>query len=170
MSFKKISIRGRLAYALIYLEIFFKKRKNNIPKVLRSLLDKLWSVNTSVVDLVQLEKEFNEMSPSSILSDDYKGNFDILSYEEYLEFKKVYTNLDDDSIRLIYFLLEILFSNLYSDMGDYAVNSYDFLIKFINVCKSNEVESPDVINIKSSSFKEENGWGAIQNMKFWLDK
>lgn len=167
VKFKKVSIRGRLAYALKCLDVFLKFKKVDVNKEIINQLNLFWSINTSIVDISEMEIKLNEMSPTSILGDEYDDNFEYISFEEYLNLKSFYSNQDGDTLRLFYFLSEIVFSNLYSEIGAYGKNSYSYFEKFINICAKNEIEFPQYENILLSKFINNYGWGNLRDMNFW---
>ncbi|MFC5047214.1 hypothetical protein ACFSTE_12160 [Aquimarina hainanensis] len=165
--FKKVSIRGRLAYALECITIYLNNKDIVLTKEIQEQLDLFWSINTSKVDIYNLELKLKEMSPSSILNDTYEGNFNMLSHQDYLNLKYFYSKQNDDTLRLFFFLSELVFSNLYVDTGSYGEGSFNYFMRFIEICEKNKIDFPDRSGIMSSKFKHNYGWGNIQDINFW---
>lgn len=171
MNFKRISIRGRLAFALINFETFIKK---NAPAFfyetgVKRIIDELW--NVCVQDNIEnVEELVNELAPYSILDNHPDNNFNdykFLNYEEASKLKRDYLSLPEDIISVINLLTELAFGNMYGSTGEFSVATYEVLEEILEIYNEYNVDLICNKTIENSSFTENGGWGKIHPVEDW---
>lgn len=171
--FKIISIRGRLAFGLIFFEELLKKYDVELlsNKFLNDFVEKLWEVCSSN-NFESTEEFVNEVAPYSILDSSPNNNFneyDFLSFEDAYSLKEFYLTLPQDIILAMNFLTEIAFGNLYGDTGSYSSITYDQLMDLLEIYKNNGMNFTDFGLTVRSSFEELNGWGDPRPKNKWKE-
>lgn len=156
MSLEKISIRGRMAYAICLFErllLYYKCNKQDWIWI----LEKLWAY-TSVEYLDDWMYEFAEWLPDSILEDGL-DDFEFITREEYEHLYKLY-NRSCLEIRLfIKIIFELGSIDLYSKLTDNSPNTLKKLEEAIDIFKANNINVISIEPFKKYSFEECNGWG-----------
>ncbi|WP_300487851.1 hypothetical protein [Flavobacterium sp.] len=171
--FKIISIRGRLAFGLIFFEELLKKYNVELltNKFLNDFVEKLWEV-CSGSNLESIEEFVNEVAPYSILDDSPNNDFneyDFLSFEEANDLRRFYLTLPQDIVSAMNFLTEIAFGNLYGNTGSYSSITYNGLVNLLAIYKHNGISFKDSELKVKSSFEELNGWGDPRPKDIWKE-
>lgn len=155
-SLEKISIRGRMAYAICLFErllLYYKCDKQDWVEI----LEKLWAY-TSVEYLDDWMYEFAEWLPESILEDTL-DDFEFITNEEYEHLYKLY-NKSCLEIRLfIKIIFEIGSIDLYSKLTDNSPNTLKKLQEAIDIYEANNIDIISIEPFRQYSFQERNGWG-----------
>lgn len=155
-SVEKISIRGRMAYAICLFErllLYYKCNKQDWI----CILEKLW-VYTSVEYLDDWMYEFAEWLPDNILEDGL-DDFEFVTKEEYEHLYTLY-NRSCLEIRLfIKIIFELGSIDLYSKLTDNSPNTLKKLEEAIDIFKANNLNVISIEPFKKYSFEECNGWG-----------
>lgn len=167
--FKNISIRGRLAYALICFDLFLQKKHSEIcnNRWILYYLNLVWEV-VSAENIYLLEKKLTELAPNSILDKHPNNKFDKYEYfklNELIEIRELYEILPISIISIMDSIIEISFSNLYSSTGEFSKSTLEELEYIFHVLENEKFDLPELpINILNSSFKEKRGWGDIKDL------
>lgn len=168
---KKVSIRGRLAYALYCFEQLLIKNgiEYSQNEYLFSFIEKLWDV-CSENNIESIEEYINEIAPYSILDDNINNDFNdytFVSYENAVSLKSFYLTLPENIIQAMNILTEIAFGNLYGDTGSYSEITYVQLLKINEIFKKYDIDLTDFQLKIESSFKELKGWGNPHPRTMW---
>jgi hypothetical protein len=162
--FKKISLRGRVAYGIMCFEQmliqFYDENKWS------SILELLWSfVRTNNLEL--WGDKVNEIIPENLLEfDNYEeSEFEYLSIEFYEYLVNLYQSLDDkinDFILKIYYLGT---SHAYTNIENEGKTSLIVLQDIIDFMNKNNIIFPEYNNLICFSIDEDEGWGRKFNGK-----
>lgn len=153
---EKISIRGRMAYAICLFERLLLYYKYDEQDWL-GILEKLW-MYTSVKYLDDWMYEFAEWLPDSIL-EDALDDFEFITKEEYEHLYKLY-NKSCLEIRLfIKIMFELGSIDLYSKLTDNSPNTLKKLEEAMDIFKTNNINIISSEPFRKYSFEERNGWG-----------
>lgn len=155
-SLEKISIRGRMAYAICLFERLLLHYKCDKQDWIR-ILEKLWAY-TSVEYLDDWMYEFAEWLPDSILEDDL-DDFEFITKEEYEYLYKLYKKSCVEIRLFIKIIFELGSIDLYSKLTDNSTNTLKKLEEAIDIFKANNINIISIEPFKKYLFEERNGWG-----------
>lgn len=160
--FLPVSIRGRMAYALLcaekYMLACFPERD------WRPLLRKLWDA-TSREDIYNW-LDYERILPSDFLYESqkfgYEEAYSYLFVEEYDYFVALYEGMKTEErgkglIRLFDFLFEVFGRPMYSIV--YPDDGFEELKTICRILEQEGIPLPDPQMVAFSQFPENNGWG-----------
>lgn len=157
-NFINISMRARIAYAIMCFESLIKEKYPNYNW--STLLNKLWNV-TNAKFLDEWASVIIEYIPEYMLEfPTYEeSEFEYISKEEYEILKPIYNDVDDtvnDFLKMIRDMEEIY---SFSNIPNHGKESIDILLKIIKSFKEQGIQIPDINKIEDMTFDERNGWG-----------
>lgn len=155
---EKISIRGRMAYAICLFErllLHYKCGKQEWGW----LLEKLWTY-TSIEYLDDWMYELAEYMPDSISEDSpYDEDCEFITVDEFNSLYDLYSKSSPDIISFLQLLFELGTIDLYSGLVDNSSKTIKKLNEAINILNNNNIDVIAIESFKKYSFDECNGWG-----------
>lgn len=164
MDYKKISIRGRFAYALKCLDQFGKAYPAN--NLLHATIVFKYSEFPSSLELSEWYDECKEFSPSfyNLYGDKALSRIKYINKELASGIKSYYDVISSDFKDLYQLTFDIAAEHLFSTVSDDA--TVEMLSRIIYIVKKNGIVMPDFSRIEFSLFSENRGWG---RKFFWED-
>jgi hypothetical protein len=147
---KLISIRARVAFAILCLENAIKQSK-------KENLD--WSFMIGKVG--DWHYPMAESTPRSVLFDaryDEK-DMDFLTEEDCIHLKEVYSNSTELIKDIINIIFEIGTRDLYSSIVNGSPDTLKYLMEIIDLMEQNNIPLPDMNLFEKSPITENEGWG-----------
>lgn len=154
--FKRISIRGRMAYLLCLFEKLLIRFGCKYEEW-NWIMDKLWQF-TEVEYVDDWMYEIAELLPECILEDQPEA-FEYLSKEEYNKLKHIYSNINDEINRMMIIIFELGTVEIYSKVLDYSPDTLEKLQEAFEIMKDNKIELIEIKPFKQYPFVEGDGWG-----------
>lgn len=157
--FKKISLRGRVAYAVrcfeyLLLDLGYDKEQ------WRFILEIMWEFSNAQY-LDHCSYKLNEIIPYNLL--EFKTyeehDFEYLSKKDFYYLYDLYQNIDEKIIDYMELIHDIGTSHIYSCIIDYGVESFECLKKMIDYMKKNNLQVPDCIDFEQFSISQNEGFG-----------
>ncbi|WP_299184683.1 hypothetical protein [uncultured Aquimarina sp.] len=158
--FKKISIRGRLAFGVKCLEQYIKE-KNLENKHLDKLISVLWDFTTSE-NLAEWDNKISDLHPNNIVDkhpDNKASDYKSLTESEFIDLKKYYSEISDDLFLLIDLIIDIGTTDLYGATGSYSKDTLQSTMRVYQFAQEKMNEIPNIHKFKISKFSEKSGWG-----------
>lgn len=159
--FKKISLRGRVAYAICCFENVLKELawKNDGWEI---VLNFLWKF-TSSEDLEYCNTIANEIIPENLLefSDYNKHDFEFLSKDDFVALYELYINIDQRFNVLLFNIHELGASHAYGSIEGFGESSLKVLNEIIIITKELNVELPKIEIFLKFSIEENKAWGNL---------
>jgi hypothetical protein len=162
--FKKVSMIGRVAYALACTELIANKLGIASPELAR-LLAVLWSF-TGTDDLGDWEENVNLIAG------------DILNHVEWLELQRHpgiplppqshYFGWPEPLLRAVDIAVSIGKSELYGTIKEYGQESIALLGTLLGIVKEQGIHPPDLSRFATSRFTEERGWGLSRPREYFM--
>lgn len=158
-SFKSISVRGRMAYAICCLESAISKAHNN-SKAWDIILNQLWTY-TEKKYLDEWHEITAEFIPDTILeyTSFNQDDFEFLSRSEFDTLSKLYKGSEKHICDIINHIFELGSVELYGKLTNEGVHVLNELMQIIVLMNKYEIPLPDFISFTNYSFNENNGWG-----------
>lgn len=159
-SFVNISLRGRMAFAIMCCEryLLYKYPEKNWEVLFKHL----WEI-TSIELFDEWLSQINEILPECLLefSDYESSDFSILTKSEYEEFKNLYQGIKQDVNTIIKMIWNLINDIAYSEISDASNNKSNQkdMIKIIQILEKENIEIPDIKAVEFSSFTECDGNG-----------
>ncbi|WP_108867402.1 hypothetical protein [Aquimarina aquimarini] len=160
--FNDISIRGRVAYAIMCLENAIKwYKKDNLDWSF--LFQLLWSFMKG--NVADWHYPMAEATPRSILFDaEYSvKEMNYINREEYSKLTNLYNSSNEVIIFILNKLFEIGTRDLYSSISNNSLDTLEYLEDIIDIMNKNKIPLPEVKFFKKFSINENNGWGRELN-------
>lgn len=156
-NFINISMRGRIAYAIMCFDSLIKEKYPNYNWA--TLLNKLWNV-TNAEFLDEWASMIIEYIPEYMLefSTYEESEFEFITKEEYEILKQIYNDVDgmvNDFLKMIRDMEEIY---AFSNIPNHGIESIDIFLKIIKSLEEQEISKPDISKIENITFDERNGW------------
>jgi hypothetical protein len=167
--FKKISIRGRIAYSLLCLENLKSKLNSDLIE-LEVLIEKLWETTKSD-KLGWWQNEFIENNPIVMIADyelmkNGKVTFEQIGLEtiktesKFIERIEFLNRLKTPIPKVLDKLCEIANQNISAGTGQFSELTLNPMIELIEIIeKANVAKLPKIDAVEFSKFEENNGWG-----------
>jgi hypothetical protein len=154
---KRISIRGRVAFALFLLEQIIAKNDLFYLKMMIKYIKEF----TESRQLDEWHYKIEKLTPEYILNSEYYELKNIINELDFKNLKQCYYNLPEDVLMLVEDTIWIGISNLYGDTGEYSKGSLFYLRRVLLHSEKYNLEYPVFHN--RFSFFEGDGWGAPFN-------
>lgn len=155
---EKISIRGRMAYAICLFErllLYYKSSKQEWNWV----LEKLWAYTSSEY-LDDWMYELAEYMPGSIFEDTpYDEDCEFITIDEFNCLYKLYNKSSMEVISFMQLLFEIGTIDLYSRLVDNSPNTMKRVKEAIGILNRNNIKVIAMEPFKKYSFDKCDGWG-----------
>lgn len=156
-NFKEVSIRGRVAFAILCLEnaIFhfgFDKYDWSF------ILGQLWSVTNS--KLGTWHYPLSECTGRSIINDeDNIDDLEFLTKERFWELNSLYKKSNSSILRIIDLIFEIATRDLYASIVNNSPDTLEYLKQIILILEKENITFPDYKLVEKFSINEDGGWG-----------
>jgi hypothetical protein len=156
---KKISIRGRVAFAAVILENAFKLEGLFEKKEVILLMDKIWDFTSSNA-LDEWDELIREITPYCLFDpkEEFKG-FSHFDLSIVFKMKEFYASMPQYLVDLIDCAISIGTDNLYGGTGDFSPSTLEPLVEFLELSQKHHVKIPPIEIFTRYSFSEERGWG-----------
>lgn len=154
---EEISLRGRIAYAIMCIEAYLK---SEYPKKNWMILSqKMWEATNSPLE--EWFFSFGEFIPEFVFEfPDYESSdFEYISKVDYYALIELYNGVNSDVNELLMLLDTIVQLYLYTAIPGIEKDSIDVLKKIEKYLISRKVMLPNLQKISFSKFNESNGWG-----------
>lgn len=154
---EEISLRGRIAYAIMCIEAYLKNEYPN--KNWMILSQKMWEATNS--SLEEWFFSFKEFIPEFVFEfQNYEASdFEYISKNDYYYLTKLYQDVKNDVNELLQLLNWIVELYLYTVIPGIGKDSIDIIKKIEKYLISRKVILPDLQKISFSKFSELHGWG-----------
>ncbi|WP_259016787.1 hypothetical protein [Emticicia fluvialis] len=157
MDFKRISIRGRVAFSIVCLE-------NSIKHFQLSelewdfLLKLLW--NYTSINMGTWHYQVAECIPRGVLNDtDDLSDLDFLSETQFWSLNQLYKKCNNELLEIIDLIFFIGISDLYSSIENYSPQTIEYLQEILLIMNKHKIPLPPVNMFYQFSITEYNGWG-----------
>ena len=156
MDFKRVSVRGRMAYLLRIFEnmLFFLKCEK---EEWSWILEKLWQY-TNIEYLDDWMYEIAEYMPVSVMEDNM-NDIEYISKNELKKLKILYANSPREVNEMLIILYELGTIDLYSKLQDGSPNTLIKLREGIDIAMKMGVKLPDESEFEKYRYTDGNGWG-----------
>lgn len=158
--FEKISINGRIAFAIKCLEEYLIE--NKIRNVWTNrLINTLWEFTTTK-NLSEWDKKISDLTPECILDTHPKNiaeNYKSLTESEFQSLKEFYLKVDDKLIYLINLVIDIGTTDLYGATGKHSENRLKSTMEVYKFAQKEINAMPDLNKFNITKFSENGGWG-----------
>lgn len=158
-TFKKISLNGRVAYAIRCLENTILTLNYDVNKW-KIVLEYLWEF-TSIQYLDDWSGMIAEIIPDNLL--EFKTyeehDFEYLDEKNFEYLYSLYKNIDEKIDFIMTSIYNIGTSHAYSVIVEYGQKSLDELEKLIIYMIQNNIQLPDIKLFETFSIEENEGWG-----------
>lgn len=161
--FKKISIRGRVAFAICCLESIIMACRYDINDW-SVLLNKLWLI-AELEDVSDWLYITAECLPENILeaaSYDY-GSFQYINEDEYEQLYKLYSECKEDIWELIEIIFDLGTAQMYSNIKGFSEETLSEIEKVITFMKAKNINMPSVSQFRMLLYYD--GWGETFDRK-----
>lgn len=157
--FYNISIRGRIAYAIMCFEAYAKVRYPT--RDFTPVCTLMWDI-VSDKDSIDISTEkYMEIIPEYLYEfPDYKdADFEYLSKDEFDSMHKIIPS-DCGSINsIMHRIYDIAMEHAYIAFEAPAKSSIDLLFDVIAILRQEKIPLPDISKIQKYAFNESGGWG-----------
>lgn len=161
--FKKISIRGRVAFAICCLESIIMAYRYDINEW-SVLLNRLWLI-AELEDVSDWLYITAECLPENILeaaSYDY-GSFQHINEDEYEQLYKLYSECKEDTWELIEIIFDLGTAQMYSNIKGFSEATLNEIEKVITFMKAKNISMPSVSQFRMLLYYD--GWGETFDRK-----
>jgi len=155
--FKRISIRGRVAYCIMCLENAFEKEKIESQESF-SLLEKLWAFTNSHT-LDEWDEMINDVTPCCILDENFDVNDFVEDANIVYRFKDFYEKLPEYLNDIIDLTIGVGVGSLYGGVGSYSKRTLEPTLNVVELIVANDVIMPHIGLVANYSFDDFHGWG-----------
>ncbi|MDO7851944.1 hypothetical protein [Hymenobacter convexus] len=166
---KETSIRGRVAFSITCLEIYFKHLNLQDDTLVQALLEKLWEFTPSN-SLDEWEYEITGFLPTVILNSSASEKFEnvtFLKHPQSKAYQKLYLSLPETLVTMIDTVADIGFANLYAGTAGYSKSTFDETMIVIDLMNQPQLPLPDLSRFERSEFSKFHGWGTAVNKEFF---
>ncbi len=155
--FKKISIRGRVAFAICCLESIIIANRYDINDW-SVLLNKLWMIAELEVvsDWLYIVAECLPENILEVASYDY-GSFQYINEDEYEQLYELYSKCREDIWELIEIIFDLGTAQMYSNIKGFSEATLSELEKVITFMKAKNIDMPSVSQFRMLLYCD--GWG-----------
>ena len=156
-NFEKISIRGRVAFAISCLENSIKFY--SLEQLDWSfLVNKLWSYTNS--NIGTWHYIMSEATPFGVVGQtDNVDDLEYLSVEEIKKLEILYINSNKVVNSIIDLIFDIGTRDLYASIVNNSPTTIKYLTEIIELLSDNQIPLPDIEKFKKFSISENEGWG-----------
>ncbi len=162
---KEVSIRGRVAYGITCLEIYFAHLGLLNQPVVFKFLDTIWQF-TSSNSLDEWEEAVMDYSPRFVEKADV-SEVTLLTAEEFEQIRQLYDTLPSTLLEMIEEVIEIGRGNLYAGTTGYSEHTYTPTIHVIKLMQRKGLPLPALEPFEQSCFSESHGWGYAREREFF---
>ncbi|AEA42353.1 hypothetical protein [Fluviicola taffensis] len=158
MEIEKISIRGRVAFGILCLEMFIKHLNYDFSKW-KIIIDELWSFTNSNIGL--WHEKISEMTPFSILEEipfEKKG-CECINEKKHNELQLLYKNSNAEILKIINLIFDIGTRDSYSSISNFSPDTIKYLNEIISILEQNSIQLPNEKLFINQSISENQGWG-----------
>lgn len=154
---EEISLRGRIAYAIMCIEAYLKNEYPNKNWIILS--QKMWEATNSFLD--EWSFSFGEFIPEFVFEfPDYESSyFEYISKNDYYSLTELYNGVNSDVNELLMLLDIIVQLYLYTSIPGIGKQSIDILKEIEEYLISKKIMLPNLQKISFSKFSELHGWG-----------
>ena len=150
IDFKKISIRGRIAYGIMCAENF--ALTNHPERDWRPLFKVLWGIARDDVYWDEWASDVIDRLPETVFSDDPR-DFEELDSEVLEQFRALYQGIPDTFNRILADIVEIEEADAFSVVEGYGATAFESLQDLIAAMQAEGMELPDQELIASMLFE-----------------
>ncbi|HEY9009344.1 MAG TPA: hypothetical protein VIM75_24575 [Ohtaekwangia sp.] len=155
--FTNISIRGRVAFAILCLEKAIIHFGFDIYDW-SFVLNLLWSITNT--KLGSWHYPLAECTGRSIINDEgHLDDLEFLTKEKFWELNKLYKNANHAILRMIDLIFEISTRDLYASIVNASPDTLKYLQEIIDMMNQNEIPLPDAKLFQKFPITENEGWG-----------
>lgn len=155
--FINISIRGRVAFAILCLEkaiAHFGFEKYDWTFI----LNQLWSITNT--KLGSWHYPLAECTGRSIINDtEFLDDLEFLTEEKFWELNKLYKKSNMIILRMIDLIFEISTRDLYSSISHGSPDTLNYLQEIIDLMEQNNISLPEIKLFEKFPITENDGWG-----------
>ncbi|WP_216689080.1 hypothetical protein [Hymenobacter siberiensis] len=166
---KETSIRGRVAFGITCLEIYFEHLNLQDDTLVKGLLEKMWEfVSSNSLD--KWEYEIKGFLPIIVLNSSASEKFENVSFLKHSQskaYEKMYLSLPETLVTMIDTVADIGFDNLYAGTTGYSKGTFDETMSVIDLMNESQLPLPDLARFERSEFSEFHGWGDAVNKEFF---
>ena len=159
--YDSLSIRGRIAYAIMCFERFVL---NKYPdKDMSPVSELMWKIIDDSNYIDESAYHYMEIIPEYLYEADNfaSSDFDYLTEQEYLQFKVLLVTPETD------YELNTIMHRIYDVAMEYAYTvveldhpeTKEYLLEISGILKNNSIELPDVSIIPKYEWDDTHGWG-----------
>lgn len=158
MKIENLSIRARVAFALLCLELIIIHYEKTTARFI-IILNKLWSYTNSNMGIWHMK--IAEICPDSILEEVpfIKKGCHYINEFEHDQLVAIYHSTNVDIKDIINLIFEIGAKDLYSSICNNSPETIEFLERIINILISNKIKLPDINILSTYTIDENHGWG-----------
>ena len=157
-TFKAISIRGRMAFAINCLDNIIET-KGIASNILNKFILNLWQFTRSN-NLGEWDKNISDFIPM-IGEELEEEELDYLTIEEGKKLQEIYSSLPKFIVEVIDNIIDLGRIELFTSHSDYAPKSLKRLEKIITIVINENIPLPDVNEYKKFHYNIDGGWGKI---------
>ncbi|WP_345225298.1 hypothetical protein [Hymenobacter koreensis] len=164
---KHVSIRGRVAFCIVCLEIAIHNLKFSSPAS-RHLLAKLWDyVSSCQLDI--WHEEMAEYLPSSIIETErfQEEDFDDLSEYNFGQLRNWYQTLPKGVVDMIECIFVVGTVNLYGEITGYSTETLKPTMRVAGLMQQLKLPLPEIARFEKSAFADFDGWGKQVDKSFF---
>lgn len=159
LTFKNISLRGRVAFAINCLEKYLSRLDLNLDDW-NIVLHKYWSF-TDIEYLDDWNEIISEILPDNLLEfDNYQEHgFDNLNEDEFKKLYILYRHIDDSVMELMRLIFELGSSHAYSVIINEGNASLRIVQDILTCMNSHNIGLPSIGIYQSMLIQDNRGWG-----------
>lgn len=159
--FKDISLRGRVAYAILCAEKYFTTVYPN--KNWKIIFEICWHFTDGSMYLDTWADSMCDILPECLLEfDGYNrpdGPYEYITEEQYNTIKNLYAGINDDVNTILNAIRDMEEEYAYTVIEGYGKGSIDILSSIVKMLEDKKIELPDPQLVAFSKFNERKGWG-----------
>ena len=155
--FYNISMKGRMAYAILCVEKYLLAKYPNDDW---SVLSKwMWDVTSNYWD--EWDYKFMEIIPEYLFEfNTYaESGFERITEDEYNLFVSLLKGKSDDLNQLLLKLHKIQEVYCYSSVPGHGDEASEIVLEACSILEKENIDLPDIESVSFSSFSEKDGWG-----------
>lgn len=155
--FVNISIRGRMAFAIICLENAIKHFKLDETQWI-FIYKMLWRYTNTNVG--KWHEQMAECTPNGVLnSTDDLSDLEFLNETEFWEINKLYQKTNKIILRIIDVIFYIGIKDLYTSITNGSQETLKYIQEIIDLLNNNNIALPNIKLFNQFPISENNGWG-----------
>ena len=159
--FKDISLRGRVAYAILCAEKYFTTVYPD--KDWKIIFEICWHFTDGSMYLDAWADSMCDILPECLLEFDCynrpDGAYEHITEEQYNTIKNLYVGIQDDVNTILNNIRDMEEEYAYTVIEGYGKGSIDTLSSIVKMLEDKKIELPDPQLVAFSKFSEDDGWG-----------